>query len=115
MNGQCTNCLINILQQKKAIHEHIEQLKKFRQLYSKKNSSDVLELFCFVIKRAGWHITKVYLYFTFEQECFKKNFILMNQKSRQEAKNSIEKDFYKLMNNSNFSYDCRKLSICTNT
>ena len=25
----------------------------------------------------------------------------MNQKSRQESKNNIEKDFYKLMNNSN--------------
>ena len=31
----------------------------------------------------------------------------MNQKSRQESKNSIEKDFYKLMNNLNFGYDCR--------
>ena len=31
----------------------------------------------------------------------------MNQKSRQESKNSIEKDFYKLMNKSNFEYDCR--------
>ena len=30
----------------------------------------------------------------------------MNQKSRQEPKNNIEKDFYKLMNNSNFDYDC---------
>ena len=29
----------------------------------------------------------------------------MNQKSRQQYKNNIEKDFYKLMNNSNF--DCR--------
>ena len=30
----------------------------------------------------------------------------MNQKSRQESKNNIEKDFYKLMNNPNFGYDC---------
>ena len=29
----------------------------------------------------------------------------MNQKSRQESKYSIEKDFYKLMNNLNFGYD----------
>ena len=31
----------------------------------------------------------------------------MNQKSRQNAENSVKKDFYKLMNNSNFGYDCR--------
>ena len=31
----------------------------------------------------------------------------MNQKSRQQSKNSTEKDFYKLMNYSNFGYDCR--------
>ena len=61
----------------------------------------------FVIKWAGWHVTKIYSHFKSEQECFKKNFILMNQKSRQEAKNSTEKDFYKLINNSNFGYDCR--------
>ena len=30
----------------------------------------------------------------------------MNQVSRQKAKIKIEKDFYKLMNNSNFGYDC---------
>ena len=31
----------------------------------------------------------------------------MNQKSREESKNDIKKDFYQLMNNSNFGYDCR--------
>ena len=61
----------------------------------------------FCIKRAGWKLTKIYSHLTFKQARFKKNFILMNQKSRQESKNSIEKDFYKLMNKSNFEYDCR--------
>ena len=31
----------------------------------------------------------------------------MNQKSRQESKSSMEKDFFKLMNNSNFGADYR--------
>ena len=52
-------------------------------------------------------VTKLYSHFTFEQEAFKKDFVLMNQKSRQNAKNNIEKDFYKLMNNANFGFDCR--------
>ena len=73
--------------------------KRFIPLY--------LEDLRFLIKRAGWVVTKLYLHFTFEQEAFKKDFVLMNQKSRQNAKNSIEKDFYKLMNNANFGFDCR--------
>ena len=31
----------------------------------------------------------------------------MNQNSREKFKNSIEKGFYKLLNNSNIGYDCR--------
>ena len=61
----------------------------------------------FCIKRAGWKVTKIHSHLTFEQSRFKRNFILMNQKSRQLSKNNVEKDFYKLMNNSNFGYDCR--------
>ena len=66
-----------------------------------------LEHLAFVISRGGQRVTKLYSHFTFEQEAFKKNLILMNQKSRQNAKNSIEEDFFKLMNNSIFGYDCR--------
>ena len=60
-----------------------------------------------VIKTAGQKVTKINAHLTFEQKRFKEKFILINQKSRQLSKNNIEKDFYKLMNNSNFGYDCR--------
>ena len=52
-----------------------------------------LEHLALLIKRAGWKVTKIYSYWTFEQERFKRNFILKNQTSRQNAKNVIEKDF----------------------
>ena len=61
----------------------------------------------FLNKRAGWIVTKLYSHFTFEQDTFKKEFVLMNQKLRQNAKNDIEKNFYKIMNNANFGFDCR--------
>ena len=66
-----------------------------------------LEDLVFCIKRAGWKVTKIHSHLTFEQKRFKQKFVLMNQKSRQQSKNTVEKDFYKLMNNSNFGYDCR--------
>ena len=82
------------------LNAHATMLKKrFIPMY--------LEHLAFVIKRAGWKVTKIHAHLTFEQKRFKKKFILMNQKSRQESKNYIEKDFYKSMNNSNFGYDCR--------
>ena len=45
------------------------------------------------ITRAGWKVTKIYSHYNFELERFKKKFILMSQKSRQKATNSVEKDF----------------------
>ena len=66
-----------------------------------------LEHLAFVIKRAGSKVTKIHVYLNFQQKRFKRKFIFMNQKSRQESKNNTEKDFFKLMNNSDFGYDCR--------
>ena len=67
-----------------------------------------------LIKRLGWVVTKIHQHITFEQHRFKRNFIIHNQKACQNSKNNVEKDFYKLLNNSNFGYDCRNnLDNCT--
>ena len=76
-------------------------------IFSKKFLPMYLEDLVFCIKHAGWKVTKIHAHLTFEQKIFKQKFILMNQKSRQKSNNSVEKDFYKLMNNSNFDYDWR--------
>ena len=73
--------------------------KKFISLYA--------EHLHFLVTRAGWLVTKIYQHFTFEQSKFKKDFVVMNQKSRQKATSSVERDFYKLLNNANFGIDCR--------
>ena len=65
-----------------------------------------LEELKFPIVRCEWKVTRLYKHY-FEQKRLKRNFILMNQKSRQTAKNKIESDFFKLLNNANFGYDCR--------
>ena len=64
----------------------------------------------FLTKTAGWTVTKVHHYYTFEQEPFKKDYILGNQKSRQEAfaqGGDVQGNFYKLLTNANFGFDCR--------
>ena len=61
----------------------------------------------FLITRAGWLVTHIYAHYTFEQSKFEKDFVIMNQKVRQTAESKVEKDFYKLLNNSNFDIDCR--------
>ena len=52
-------------------------------LFKKKCIPLYLEDLLFLIKRAGWTVTKINSHLTFEQSRFKRNFILMNQKSRQ--------------------------------
>ena len=61
----------------------------------------------FFIKGAGWFVTKTHQHYTFEQAKFKQDFVLMNQKARQKATSPVEKDFYKLLNKTNFGIDCR--------
>ena len=43
--------------------------------------------------------TKIYSHYTFEQEILKKDFIIMNQKSKWKVTNNAEKDFFKFLNN----------------
>ena len=61
----------------------------------------------FLVTKAGWLVTYIYAHCTFYQSKFKKDFVIMNQKSRQTASSKVEKDFYKLLNNSNIGIDCR--------
>ena len=68
----------------KKVHAALFQ-KRFQLLY--------LEHLSFLIKSAGWKVIKLYLHYLFEQERFKRNFMLMNHKSRQNVKNSIKKGF----------------------
>ena len=58
--------------------------------------------------RAGWKFTQIYDHYTFKQDTFKKDFVVMNQNARKTAKTKAKKDFYKLLNNSNFGNDYRK-------
>ena len=41
------------------------------------------------------------------QSKFKKDFVVINEKARQNATSSVKQDFYKLLNNSNFAIGCR--------
>ena len=61
----------------------------------------------FLVTCAGWLVTHIYEHYTFEQSKFKKDFVVMNQKFRQKAISSIERDFFKLLNNSDSGIDCR--------
>ena len=55
-------------------------------------------------------MTRIYEHYPFKQDTLKKDFVVMNQNTRKTAKTKVEKDFYKLLNNSNFGNDCRNNS-----
>ena len=46
-------------------------------------------------------------HYFFEQSKFKSDLVIMNQVSPQNATSDVERDFFKLMKNSNFGFDCR--------
>ena len=54
-------------------------------------------------------MTKIYNYYTFRQARFKRDFVVMNQNACKVAKTKVKKDFYKLLNNSNFGNDSRNV------
>ena len=88
--------------------------KTHSTLKEKKVISLYAEDLHFLITRAGWLVTYIYAHYTFEQAKIKKEFVIMNKKSRQTATSNVEKDFYKLLNNSNFGIDCRNnIDNCT--
>ena len=88
--------------------------KAHATLFEKKCFPLYLEHLALLIKRLGWVVTKIRQHLTFEQKRFKKNFIIRNQNACQKAKINVEKDFYKLLNNSNFGYDCpNNIDNCT--
>ena len=87
------------LQQTAKIHATLKK-KIFVPLYA--------EDLYFLTTKMGWTVTKIYEHYTFKQDTFKKDFVVMNQDARKAAETKVEKDSYKLLNNSNFGYDCRK-------
>ena len=61
----------------------------------------------FLMERCCWKVTKNHPHLTFQQEIFEKDFVVSNQVARQNANTPMERNFYKLMNNAHFCYDCR--------
>ena len=83
---------------------------RYFEIQKKKRFPMYVDHIQFLKQRAGWKVTNVHNFYTFKQKNFKKEFVLGNQRARQEAvakNDNVQGNFYKLMNNSNFSYDCR--------
>ena len=67
--------------------------KSHATLFPKKFIPLCLEDLKFLITRCCWKATKIYLHYSFEKLRFKRDFVLINQKSRQNGKTAMEKYF----------------------
>ena len=97
--------------QKKKGKDEIASLPFNSKTYATLNKKSFVSLyaedFFFLTTHAGWKVTKIYDHYMFRQSRFKRDFVVMNQNAQKIAKTNVEKDFYKLLNNSNFGNDCR--------
>ena len=73
------------LQQTAKIHATLKK-KIFVPLYA--------EDLYFLTTKMGWTVTKIYEHYTFKQDTFKKDFVVMNQDARKAAETKVEKDSY---------------------
>ena len=109
--------LMNVLSRndEKDIINHFKcTAKTYSTLDDKKFIPFYAEHIHFLVKRSRWLVTATYQHFTFEQTKFKKNFVILNQKSRQKATSLVERDFYKLLKNANLGIDCsNNIDNCT--
>ena len=106
-----STCQIIGRAQKKNEKDDISKLQFNSKTHSTLKNKIFVNLYAedlyFLTTRAGWKVTKIYDHYTFKQDTFKRDFVGMNLNARKTAKTSVEKDFYKLLNNSNFGNDCR--------
>ena len=47
----------------------------------------------FLTTWAGWKVTKIYEHYTFKQDTFERDFVVMNQNARKTAKTKLKKIF----------------------
>ena len=87
--------------------EKLNSIPYNSKTHSKLKEKKFIPLYAEDLPLARWLVTHIYEHYTFEQSKFKKDFVVMNQKAGQTATSLVEKDFYKLLNNSNFGIDCR--------
>ena len=82
---------MSVLQLKSVINLEEEKniarkLKTNAKAYSMVGEKESIPLYAepihLLVKRADWLVTKIYQHFTFVQSKFKKEFVIMNQKSR---------------------------------